>query len=108
MTSRGVLQPASTGAAPEGVVADRFRAAEQALLARYRLVARSRYVALSDPDLRVRVLEAGDGPPTLLVHGLGAVAAAWVPLMAELTGLRLVAVDRPGCGLSDDFDFRGV
>src|SRR5947209_3689211 len=80
--------------APGSVASDRFRAAEQALLARYGLSASARYVALSDPDLRVRVLEAGDGPPTLLVHGLGAVAATWVPLMAELTGLRLIAVDR--------------
>lgn len=89
---------------------DAYRTAEQALLEAHGVKAQSRYVQLSHPRVRVHVLEAGagDGPPVLLVHGLGGVAANWVPLMARLEGFRLVAVDRPGNGLSDGFDFRGV
>ena len=89
---------------------DAYRTAEQALLESHGVKAQSRYVQLSHPPVRVRVLEmgAGDGPPVLLVHGLGGVAASWVPLMARLEGFRLVAVDRPGSGLSDGFDFRDV
>lgn len=89
---------------------DAYCTAEQALLECHGIKAQSRYVQLSHPRVRVRVLEAGaaDGPPVLLVHGLGNVAASWVPLMARLEGFRLVAVDRPGNGLSDGFDFRDV
>jgi pimeloyl-ACP methyl ester carboxylesterase len=37
----------------------------------------SRRVRLADPPLSVRVLEAGDGPPLLLVHGSGMSASTW-------------------------------
>ncbi|HEV8421039.1 MAG TPA: alpha/beta hydrolase, partial [Actinomycetota bacterium] len=77
--------------------------AERRAFAHYGLDVRTRFVRLSDPPLRVRTLEAGDGPPMLLIGGPS--ASAWAPLMAELRGFRLIAVDRPGCGLSDPFDY---
>lgn len=58
------------------------------------------------PVRRVRTVEAGDGAPLLLVHGGGGLALHWFPLMARLTGRRLIAVDRPGCGLTDGFTYR--
>lgn len=58
--------------------------------------------------VRTHVLEMGHGPPVLLIHGGGGLAAAWASLMARLTGCRLVAPDRPGGGSSDGFDYRGV
>ncbi|MBI2237121.1 MAG: alpha/beta hydrolase [Actinobacteria bacterium] len=85
-----------------------FEDAERRLFARYELEVRSRFLDLRDPPLRVRVIEAGEGPPVLLVHGGGCVAALWAPLMAELRGVHLIGVDRPGCGLTDAFDYRGV
>ncbi|HEX7173011.1 MAG TPA: alpha/beta hydrolase [Candidatus Limnocylindria bacterium] len=67
-----------------------------------------RYLNLDRPQLRVRVLELGAGEPVLFVHGGGGSAAQWAPLLARIHGRRLLAVDRPGCGLSSAFDNRGV
>jgi pimeloyl-ACP methyl ester carboxylesterase len=55
----------------------------------------------------VRVLEVGEGPPLLLVHGSGMSASTWAPLMAHLEGHRLIALDLPGFGLSDPLDYGG-
>lgn len=58
--------------------------------------------------VQIHVLEMGSGPPLLLLHGGGGLAAGWASLMAELSGFRLIAPDRPGGCLSDGFDYRGV
>ena len=71
------------------------------------------------PDTRVRrvrwsqgatqVLELGAGPPLLLVHGGLGDAFAWVPILPALAQKRRVlAVDLPGHGLADPFDYSGV
>jgi pimeloyl-ACP methyl ester carboxylesterase len=83
-----------------------FVDAERRLIERYGLAVRSRFVNL--PALRARVLETGEGEPLLFVHGGGSFAASWIPLMAQIDGFRLIAVDRPGCGLTDGFDYRGL
>jgi pimeloyl-ACP methyl ester carboxylesterase len=87
-----------------------FEQAEQRVFARYGVTFESRYVDLREPALRVRVrvLEHGEGPPVLLVGGDGAVTGAWAPLVAHLPGRRVILLDRPGFGLSDRFDYRGV
>lgn len=52
-----------------------------------------------------RVLELGDGPPLVLVHGAFDNAALWAPILAALaTHRRVLAVDLPGHGLADPFD----
>lgn len=55
-----------------------------------------------------RFLEMGTGPAILAVHGGGGLASSWVPLLRHLPGYRLIVPDRPGCGLSDGFDYRNV
>lgn len=56
-----------------------------------------------------QVIELGDGPPVLLVHGGLGEAFQWGPVLAPLSrGHRVLAVDRPGHGLADPFDYRGV
>lgn len=50
---------------------------------------------------RVHVLEAGEGPPALFLHGTNTSSVSFVPLLGQLQGLHAVAVDRPGRGLSD-------
>jgi pimeloyl-ACP methyl ester carboxylesterase len=56
-----------------------------------------------------QVLELGSGPVLLCVHGGLGDAFQWAPVMAALAPRhRVLAVDRPGHGLSDAFDYRGV
>ena len=53
---------------------------------------------------RTPYLEAGppDGPPLLMLHGLGATSASMLPLIAELSdSYRVIAPDLPGFGGSD-------
>ena len=83
----------------------RLEAAEHRLFARYGIAPRTVRVRLADPALEVRVVEVGEGPPVLLVHGSGTDAASWAPLMPHLPGRRLLAVDLPGFGLSDPCDY---
>lgn len=53
---------------------------------------------------RAHLLEKGAGPPLVLVHGSGVGAWFFLPLLEELEGVRAVAPDRPGSGLSDAVD----
>ena len=80
-----------------------FEHSQRQLLRRYQVGASSRFIEIDGPVRRAHVLECGSGPPVLLVHGGGSFAAHWAPLMAELGGYRVIAIDRPGHGLSDPF-----
>lgn len=84
-----------------------FAAAERRLFGSCAITVTSRRVRLADPPLAVRVLEAGDGPPLVFVHGSGMSASTWAPLLPYLAGFRLIAFDLPGFGLSDAFDYTG-
>ena len=86
---------------------ERFETAERELFTACGLDVQSRRIGLADPPLTVRVLEAGVGPPLVLVHGSGMSASTWAPLMAHLEGHRLTALDLPGFGLSDAYDYSG-
>lgn len=86
----------------------RFVEAEQRYFALEGISPQERYLELGRPRLRVRVLELGAGEPVLFVHGGGGFAAQWTPLLARIRGRRILAVDRPGCGLTSAFDNRGV
>ena len=105
MSVAGSTTGASTSA---GAGVARFRKAEEAFFRKHDLTVSESYLELDAPRLRVRILETGEGPPVFLLPGLGAVAAAWAPLLARLHGMRLIALDRPGCGLSDSLDLRGT
>jgi pimeloyl-ACP methyl ester carboxylesterase len=83
-----------------------FEKAEQRLFDRYGLHVASRF--FNTEGRRARYLELGGGDPVIFVHGGGAVAAEWAPLLPHVRGRRLIAVDRPGCGLSDPVDYHDV
>jgi poly(3-hydroxyoctanoate) depolymerase len=55
--------------------------------------------------LRLRTVRHGDGPPLILINGLGAPAEMWLPLVRHLAGYELIAFDMPGCGLSSTSGF---
>ena len=92
-----------------GPEVDQFKIAQQKLLLRYGVSARSRYVNVAKPALTAHVLEAGRGEPVLLLHGGIATACHFAPLIGFLQQqFQVFAVDRPGCGLTDKINYRGV
>jgi pimeloyl-ACP methyl ester carboxylesterase len=81
--------------------------AQAALLARFAPDARVRRIRWSQGE--TQLFELGAGPPLLYVHGGLSGAFEVVPILAALAEKhRVVAVDRPGHGLADPFDYRGV
>lgn len=86
----------------------RLQGTERRLITHYRLAVSQRYLKLAEPALRLRILEAGAGPPVLLLHAVGSLATHWLPLLPHLEPFRSVAVDLPGHGLSEGFNYRGV
>lgn len=69
----------------------------------------SRAVETDDAG-RIHYLEAGpeDGEPVLLLHGLSATAATWIPIFPALADdYRLIVPDRPGRGLSSKPSYHG-
>jgi len=85
-----------------------FRLAEQRAAAEFGLTITERFLAIGTPVGKARVIEAGSGTPVLFVHGGGGFAGHWLPLLAHVSGHRMIALDRPGCGLSDGFDYSSV
>jgi pimeloyl-ACP methyl ester carboxylesterase len=84
-----------------------LEAAQAALLDRFAPEARVRRIRWSQGE--TQVAELGSGSPLLYVHGgLGGAYEA-VPILAALAETHhVLAVDRPGHGLADPFDYRGV
>ncbi|MEN8185391.1 MAG: alpha/beta hydrolase [Myxococcota bacterium] len=78
-----------------------FVDAQQVFLSRYGVNAASRFVDVPSIGGRAHALVTGEGPPVVMLSGLGNPGAMWAPLMAELNGFRLVAIDLPGFGLTD-------
>jgi pimeloyl-ACP methyl ester carboxylesterase len=93
----------------DGPETERFRNAQRRALAKYKVEAQSRFLALNNPALKVHVLVSGRGDPVILVHGGGGEAVQFAPLMSGLTGtFQCFAPDRPGCGLTDRFDYTNI
>jgi pimeloyl-ACP methyl ester carboxylesterase len=63
-------------------------------------VARSRFIQIRSGRV-VHVLEAGEGPPVLHLHGTNTSSLSHLPLLERAVGVRSIAVDRPGFGLSE-------
>jgi pimeloyl-ACP methyl ester carboxylesterase len=81
--------------------------AQAALLARFAPETRVRRIPWSGGE--TQVLELGTGSPLLYVHGGLSGAFEVVPILGALAeNHRVLAVDRPGHGLADPYDYRGV
>lgn len=48
----------------------------------------------------IRIADVGEGPPLLLINGIGGNIEMWEPVASRLQGRRLVMFDIPGCGES--------
>lgn len=92
----------------------RFKAAQERLLQVSGTKATIRELTLTDPAAQVRrvsVVEAGsdNAPPVLMIHGGNSFAAGWEPLLSLLQdSFHIYAPDRPGCGLTDSINYRGI
>ena len=81
--------------------------AQAALLARFAPDTRVRRIRWSQGE--TQLFELGTGPPLLYVHGGLGGAFEVVPILAGLAAThRVLAVDRPGHGLADPFDYHDV
>jgi len=59
---------------------------------------------LCNSQMRVSYLEAGEGAPLVLIHGVGMNAESWFPQIETLSAhFRVIAVDMPGHGESEAF-----
>src|SRR5215212_7921547 len=87
MTATGAMQ---------GVSAEVLAAHEQ-MLGESR--ARSRQLDVRS-GRRVHILDVGEGPPVLLLHGSNTSSLSLLPLLERFENVRAIAVDRPGFGLS--------
>lgn len=83
-----------------GTQIERLHEAERKLWQAVGVEPEVRHVRLRTGEL-VRVQETGDGHPVLLVHGAANAGTSWMSLMAALPDFRCIALDRPGCGLSE-------
>jgi 2-hydroxy-6-oxonona-2,4-dienedioate hydrolase len=84
------------------------RMAEQNLFERYGIAAKDHIVDLKKYGLRVRVSEFGEGEPLLILPGNTGDVFPLTPLLAQLKGRRIIAINRPGGGLSEGMDYTKV
>lgn len=96
----------STETEPAPITDHDFKAAQRRAFEAVGVTFESRYVDLDSPRVRIHVIETGDPsgePPLLFVHGVMGFGAMFAPLIGRLKGVRMLAMDRPGWGLSSDF-----
>ena len=87
---------------------DQYRNAERALWLHHGLEPREHFITADARGTQVHAVEFGVGRPVVFVHGLPTAGGVFAPLIAQLTGVRAIVVDRPGCGLSDPLDLEGL
>lgn len=84
------------------------RTAEQTAYEHYGVDHTEHFIDIDELGCRIRVVEAGDGPPLVLINGGEGKGPMWLPLLPELDGYTLFVMDRPGGGLSDGIDHRSI
>ena len=78
-----------------------FSAAQAAVLQKHEIDAEERWIDVPVVRGQAHVLVTGEGPPVVLLNGIGVPAAMFAPLVARLGGFTHHAVDLPAFGLTD-------
>ena len=101
----GRMQAGAGGARSGETRGERYRRAEAKWWNHFDLEPTEEFIEIESPSTRFRVLEIGEGPPVVFVHGTAGAAPVWAPLVKELSGFRCLLLDRPGWGLSSPLDY---
>lgn len=109
MTSPPISPGQSSTSAAHARLDRELEAAQAAWLARAAPGVRTRRIAWSGGSTQILELGEAANPPLVLLHGGLGEAFQWAPILAPLARTRRVlAIDRPGHGLADRFDYHGV
>jgi 2-hydroxy-6-oxonona-2,4-dienedioate hydrolase len=84
------------------------RNAEKALFDHYGIKAKEHYITLPEQQIKVRVLEIGEGEPLVIVPGNTGDAFVLASLIAQFKNRSIFAINRPGGGLSEGMDHTKV
>lgn len=84
------------------------RIAEEKLYNFYGLKPKTHYIPIPGMTIRIRVSEIGSGKPVVIVPGNTGDVFPLIPLIAEFNDRRVIAINRPGGGLSEGMDHREV
>jgi len=84
------------------------REAEIELYEFYGLEAKDYYIQIPGQDLKMRISEIGAGVPVLIVPGNTGDVFPLIALLTEIKGRCIIAVNRPGGGLSEGMDHTKV
>lgn len=84
------------------------RDAEKQLFDFYSLQAKDHYILLPGLGIRVRVSEIGNGEPLVIVPGNTGDVFPLASLLSQFRGRRVIAINRPGGGLSEGMDHNTV
>ena len=90
-------------------LADSYQRLQAQLLDRHGVAARSRFCDLKRVPGRIHVLEFGTGDPVVFLHGGAGIGAEHIAVAARLAErFHVIVPDRPGHGLSEEFDYRRI
>lgn len=88
---------------------EEYKRTRQRLFDEQGIQPQSKMVITGAPVKEVHYLEIGNGKPLILIHGGGSHSSEWINILKPLSiNYHLYVVDRPGCGLTDSFDYTGV
>jgi pimeloyl-ACP methyl ester carboxylesterase len=88
---------------------EKYKDSRQQLFDLYGIKPESKFVTTGGPVKKVHYLEMGVGKPVIMIHGGGSHSGEWVNILKPLSEhYHLYVVDRPGCGLTDPLNYRGV
>ena len=84
------------------------RKAEKNLFDFYGLQPKEHYIFLPNQGIKVRILEFGSGKPVVIVPGNTGDVFPLASLLVQMKGRRIIAINRPGGGLSEGMDHTKV